>query len=97
MTAKSQSTLLMVDNRTGVAKMVDAIEKEKGRAIVPGWPWDSAGGAAEGAAAEVDQTLRLIAGGLGRPGYPPGRAPAGTGAPARRSSCPIAVAARRRR
>ena len=39
MTAKSQSTLLMVDNRTGVAKMVDAIEKEKGRAIVPGWPW----------------------------------------------------------
>lgn len=39
MTAKSQSTLLMVDNRTGVAKMVDAIEKEKARAIVPGWPW----------------------------------------------------------
>ena len=39
MTAKSQSTLLMVDNETGVAKMVDAIEKEKGRAIVPGWPW----------------------------------------------------------
>jgi short-subunit dehydrogenase len=39
MTAKSQSTLLMVDNRTGVAKLVDAIEKEKGRAIVPGWPW----------------------------------------------------------
>ena len=22
-----------------VAKMVAAIEKEKGRAIVPGWPW----------------------------------------------------------
>ncbi len=39
MTAKSQSTLLMVDNATGVAKMVDAIEKERGRAIVPGWPW----------------------------------------------------------
>lgn len=39
MTAKSASTMLMVDNRTGVAKMVDAIEKEKGRAIVPGWPW----------------------------------------------------------
>lgn len=39
MTAKSQSTLLMVDNATGVAKMVGAIEKEKGRAIVPGWPW----------------------------------------------------------
>ncbi len=39
MTAKSQSTLLMVDNATGVAKMVDAMEKERGRAIVPGWPW----------------------------------------------------------
>jgi short-subunit dehydrogenase len=39
MTAKSASTMLMVDNETGVAKMVDAIEKEKGRAIVPGWPW----------------------------------------------------------
>jgi hypothetical protein len=31
--------MLMVDNRTGVAKMVNAVEKEKGRAIVPGWPW----------------------------------------------------------
>lgn len=39
MTAKSASTMLMVDNETGVAKMVDAIEREKGRAIVPGWPW----------------------------------------------------------
>ena len=39
MTAKSASTMLMVDNATGVAKMVDAIEKERGRAIVPGWPW----------------------------------------------------------
>lgn len=39
MTAKSASTMLMVDNETGVAKMVDAIEKEKGRAIVPSWPW----------------------------------------------------------
>ena len=39
MTAKTAKTMLMVDNRTGVAKMVDAIEKEKGRAIVPGWPW----------------------------------------------------------
>ena len=39
MTAKSSSTLLMVDNETGVTKMVDAIEKERGRAIVPGWPW----------------------------------------------------------
>lgn len=39
MTAKSNSTMLMVDNETGVAKMVEAIEKERGRAIVPGWPW----------------------------------------------------------
>jgi short-subunit dehydrogenase len=39
MTAKTAKTMLMVDNRTGVAKMVDAIEKEKGRAIGPGWPW----------------------------------------------------------
>lgn len=39
MTAKSESTMLMVDTGTGVAKMVEAIEKERGRAIVPGWPW----------------------------------------------------------
>ena len=39
MTAKSASTMLMVDNETGVRKMVDAIEREAGRAIVPGWPW----------------------------------------------------------
>jgi len=39
MTARSATTMLMVDNETGVATMVDAIEREKGRAIVPGWPW----------------------------------------------------------
>lgn len=39
MTAKTARTMLMVDNRTGVAKMVRAIERETGRAIVPGWPW----------------------------------------------------------
>ena len=39
MTAKSDSTMLMVDNETGVKAMVDAIEKEKGRAVVPAWPW----------------------------------------------------------
>lgn len=39
MTAKSESTMLMTDTETGVAKLVDAIEKEKGRAIVPAWPW----------------------------------------------------------
>jgi len=39
MTAKSGSTMLMVDNATGVRAMVDAIERERGRAIVPSWPW----------------------------------------------------------
>ncbi|TGD87394.1 SDR family oxidoreductase [Mycolicibacterium sp. CH28] len=39
MTAKSNSTMLMVDNETGVRQMVNAIERETGRAIVPGWPW----------------------------------------------------------
>jgi hypothetical protein len=31
--------MLMVDNETGVRAMVDAIERERGRAIVPSWPW----------------------------------------------------------
>jgi short-subunit dehydrogenase len=39
MTGKSNSTMLMVDNDTGVRHMVNAIERESGRAIVPGWPW----------------------------------------------------------
>lgn len=39
MTAKSASTLLMVDNETGVAAMVRAMEREVGRAAVPWWPW----------------------------------------------------------
>jgi len=39
MTAKSASTMLMVDNASGVRAMVDAIERERGRAIVPNWPW----------------------------------------------------------
>jgi short-subunit dehydrogenase len=39
MTAKTAKTMLMVDNETGVAKMVKQIEHETGRAIVPGWPW----------------------------------------------------------
>lgn len=39
MTAKSESTLLMTDTETGVGKLVAAMEREKGRAIVPGWPW----------------------------------------------------------
>ncbi len=39
MTAKSVSTMLIVDNETGVRAMVDAIERERGRAVVPSWPW----------------------------------------------------------
>ncbi len=39
MTAKSNSTMLMVDNDTGVKALVDAIEREPGRAVVPRWPW----------------------------------------------------------
>lgn len=39
MTAKSDSTMLMVDNETGVKALVDAIERERGRAVVPWWPW----------------------------------------------------------
>ena len=39
MTAKAGKTILMVDNETGVRAMVEAIEKEKGRSVVPGWPW----------------------------------------------------------
>src|ERR1700755_3297025 len=38
MTAKSASTLLMVDNETGVKAMVAAIEREAGRGVVPAWP-----------------------------------------------------------
>jgi short-subunit dehydrogenase len=39
MTAKSETTTLMVDNETGTKAMVDAIEREPGRAAVPSWPW----------------------------------------------------------
>ncbi|WP_445168803.1 SDR family oxidoreductase [Mycolicibacterium sp. Dal123E01] len=39
MTAKSDTTMLMVDTDTGVRQLVAAIERERGRAIVPGWPW----------------------------------------------------------
>ncbi|OBK45064.1 SDR family oxidoreductase [Mycobacterium sp. 1081908.1] len=39
MTAKSESTMFMVDNETGVRALVDAIEREPGRAVVPWWPW----------------------------------------------------------
>ena len=39
MTAASESTMLIVDNETGVKAMVAAIEREPGRAAVPWWPW----------------------------------------------------------
>ena len=39
MTARAGATMLMVDNATGVASMVKAIEAERGSAVVPGWPW----------------------------------------------------------
>ncbi len=39
MTAKSQSTMLLVDNEAGVKALVAAIEREPGRAAVPWWPW----------------------------------------------------------
>lgn len=39
MTAKSNSTMLMVDNETGVNALVAAMEREPGRAVVPWWPW----------------------------------------------------------
>ena len=39
MTARSASTLLMVDNESGVKAMVRAIERETSRAVVPSWPW----------------------------------------------------------
>ena len=39
MTAKSASTAFMVDNAAGVKAMVDAIERERGRAVLPSWPW----------------------------------------------------------
>lgn len=39
MTGKAASTMLMVDNATGVRAMVAVIERERGRAAVPWWPW----------------------------------------------------------
>ena len=39
MTAEAETTTLMVDNERGTKAMVDAIEREPGRAAVPSWPW----------------------------------------------------------
>jgi short-subunit dehydrogenase len=35
----AQRTKFMVDTKTGVRAMVDAIEKRKQKAMVPAWPW----------------------------------------------------------
>ena len=35
----AQNTRFMVDTKTGVAAIVDAIEKRKQKAYVPAWPW----------------------------------------------------------
>jgi short-subunit dehydrogenase len=35
----AQRTKFMVDTKTGVRAMVDAIEKRKQKALVPAWPW----------------------------------------------------------
>jgi short-subunit dehydrogenase len=39
MTAKSASTMFLLDVETGVKALVAAIEREPGRAVVPWWPW----------------------------------------------------------
>ncbi len=43
MSARSGSTPLMATTEGGVRSMVRAIEKEKGSARVPGWPWEPLG------------------------------------------------------
>jgi short-subunit dehydrogenase len=49
MTAKAETTTLLVDTDTGTTAMVNAIERETGRAAVPRWPW-----------APLVQVLRLL-------------------------------------
>jgi short-subunit dehydrogenase len=39
MTARAETTSLLVDNQTGTKAMVAAMEREPGRAAVPSWPW----------------------------------------------------------
>ena len=43
MSARSGSTPLMATTEDGVRSMVSAIEKEKGSARVPSWPWEPLG------------------------------------------------------
>jgi hypothetical protein len=39
MTAKSETTIFLTDNQTGIRALVAAIEREPSRAAVPWWPW----------------------------------------------------------
>jgi short-subunit dehydrogenase len=39
MNERVKKTPFIVDTRTGVRAMVEAIEKEKANALVPAWPW----------------------------------------------------------
>lgn len=43
MSATSQTTPLVASTEAGVRSMVNAIEKEKASARVPGWPWEPIG------------------------------------------------------
>lgn len=94
MTAKSASTMLMVDNanwRQGAGGRHRARARTRRGPLVA---MGATGAADVGAAAAADQTLRLAG---ARPPSPRGHVRCGSGAPARRSSCPTAVAVNRRR
>jgi NAD(P)-dependent dehydrogenase (short-subunit alcohol dehydrogenase family) len=53
----AQRTKFMVDTKTGVAAMVDAIEKRKQKAYVPAWPWVPIGFALRNAPMSVVRKL----------------------------------------
>ena len=61
MTAKAETTTLMVDNETGTKAMVDAIEREPGRAAVPSLAVGAVGAVAARAAACARREIRLAA------------------------------------
>lgn len=67
MTAKSNSTMLMVDNETGVNALVAAMEREPGRAGGAVVAVGAAGAVDAGAAASADQDVRLRTDQLVRP------------------------------
>ena len=53
----AQKTKFMVDTKTGVAAMVEAIEKRKQKAYVPAWPWVPIGFALRNAPMNVVRKL----------------------------------------